>query len=47
MSNPESTPDPPVEQHDDDRAPPPDPDVLPVVLAGQEEYLQAEIGRHR
>jgi len=34
-------------------APPPDPepdtapDTVPTVLAGQEEYLQAEIGRHR
>jgi hypothetical protein len=32
-----------------DPAPPPDPepDAVPTVLAGQEEYLRAEVGRHR
>ena len=32
-----------------DLAPPPDPDpdTVPTELAGQEEYLQAEIGPHR
>lgn len=40
-----SSPDPPVEPADD----PPDPEnePVPVLLAGQEEYLHAEIGRHR
>ncbi len=39
--NPESNPDPPVE--------PPDPETepVPVLLAGLEEYLRAEVGRHR
>lgn len=44
-------PDPPVDQQDDDRAPPDTPEaddeVVPVLLSGQEEYLRAEVGRHR
>jgi hypothetical protein len=49
VSIPESIPDPPVDQQDDDRTPQPDPETEPVpaLLAGQEEYLHAEIGRHR
>jgi hypothetical protein len=38
-------PDPPVEPPEE----PPDPETepIPVILAGLEEYLHAEIGRHR
>lgn len=45
MSNSESNPDPPVEPQAD----PPDPETepVPVLLAGLEEYLHAEVGRRR
>lgn len=40
-----STPDPPVEPQED--PPEPETEPVPVLLAGLEEYLRAEVGRHR